>query len=177
MTPEEKKEKEEKEKEEKLKELEKIKAEIEAKKKAAEDKKKLEKKQENIRKMNDEIADRDQRVKTANEKKEFWKAKAAAIKNATEMEKEEAEQDEKDYQEMKKAIPGVVDRVIKKVKGDIKKDKKEQDDRIKLWNRRLMTAHPIRRTTPEPEKAKDEKADEHVESDAAVAEKKSDEQD
>jgi hypothetical protein len=44
LTPEEKKEKEDKEKEEKLKELEKIKAEIEAKKKAVEDKKKLEKK-------------------------------------------------------------------------------------------------------------------------------------
>ena len=33
----------------------------------------------------------DERVKTANEKKAFWKEKAASIKNATEMEKLEKE--------------------------------------------------------------------------------------
>lgn len=46
-------------------------------------------------------------MKSASEKKNFWKSKAAAIKNATEMEKEEAAQDEKDYEEMRKAVPGV----------------------------------------------------------------------
>lgn len=78
-----------------------MKDEIEKKKKAEEDAIKMKKKMEDIRKTNDEVVDSDARVKTANEKKEFWKAKAASIKNATEMEIEEKEQDEKDYREMK----------------------------------------------------------------------------
>ena len=76
--------------------------------------------------------------KTANEKKEFWKAKAAAIKNETEMEKEEREQDEKDYQEMKKAVPGVVDRVIETTKVNMIKDRAASDARIDAWNDRLL---------------------------------------
>lgn len=89
-----------------------MKAKEAAKKKAIEDKERLEKKQKHIKEINDEKADADQRVKTAQEKKDFWKAKAAAIKNATEMEKQEAEQDEKDYDEMRKAVPGVAKTVI-----------------------------------------------------------------
>ena len=85
------KEEEDKEKEEKLKELEKMKEEIDKKKEEAEKSDKMKKKLEDIRKINDDVVDSDARVKTANEKKEFWKAKAAAIKNATEMEKEERE--------------------------------------------------------------------------------------
>lgn len=68
-----------------------MKEEIDKKKEEAEKAEKMKKKLETIRKINDEVADSDVRVKTANEKKEFYKAKAAAIKNATEMENEERE--------------------------------------------------------------------------------------
>jgi len=148
-----------------------MKEEIEKKKKAEKDAAKMKKKLEDIKKINDEVADADVRVKTANEKKEFWKAKAASIKNATEMEKEEKEQDEKDYQEMKEAVPGVAKRVIDRVKGDIAADQKLANDKIKAWNKRVLSSAPSHRA-PEPVKKEDEKDPETAASDSAVDEKK-----
>lgn len=148
-----------------------MKDEIEKKKKAEEDAIKMKKKMEDIRKTNDEVVDSDARVKTANEKKEFWKAKAASIKNATEMEIEEKEQDEKDYREMKQAVPGVALRVINRVKEDMAADAKLANDKIKAWNKRVLSSAPSHRA-PEPVKKEEEKNPDAAASDAAVEEKK-----
>lgn len=131
----------------------------------------MEKKQKRIKDINDEKADSDQRVKTAQEKKDFWKAKAAAIKNATEMEKEEAEKDEKDYEEMRKVTPGVSNKIVEYTKGKMADDKKAQDRRINEWNRKVLRSHPAYRA-PEPEKKEADKDPKKADSDAAVDEMK-----
>lgn len=87
------------------------------------------------------------------------------------MEKEERAQDEKDYQEMRKAVPGVVNRVINQVKEDMATDKAASNARIKAWNRRLLRAYKDYRG-PEPEKKEEDKDPSKAASDAAVEERK-----
>ena len=87
------------------------------------------------------------------------------------MEKQERAQDEKDFQEMKKAVPGVTNRVIDKVKADVAADKAAQDARIKKYNDRVLRASPAHRA-PEPEKKEEEKDPSKAASDAAVDEMK-----
>ena len=110
-------------------------------------------------------------MKTAEEKKAFWKQKAAAMKNATEMEKEEREQDEKDYKEMKKITPAVTAKTIAKVQEDMKANATARDAAIKAYNGKVLRATPKYRA-PEPEVKEEDKDPAKAASDAAVEEMK-----
>ena len=67
------------------------------------------------------------------------------------MEKEEAEQDEKDYDEMRKAVPGVAKHVVEYAKKKKEADEEAQNARISKWERRVLRTHPPHRGA-EPEK-------------------------
>ena len=163
-------EKAKKETEEKLKELQKYKDADEAAKQAEEKRTKQKKKQEDIKKASEEVI-HDAKMKTAEEKKAFWKQKAAAMKNATEMEKEEKEQDDKDYKEMKKITPAVTAKTITRVQEDMKANKTARSAAIKAYNDKVLRATPKYRAS-EPEVKEEDKDPAKAASDAAVEEMK-----